>query len=134
MCWTRSTLSKAAGLLVGNVFHAGDGNIHPCIFYDSGVPGELEKGEALGGRILELCIEAGGTITGEHGVGIEKLQQMCLQFRPAEIAAFHDVKRAFDPAGILNPGKAVPTLSRCSEWGGMHVRDGKLPRADIPRF
>ena len=127
-------LSKAAGLLVGNVFHAGDGNIHPCIFYDSGVPGELEKGEALGGRILELCIEAGGTITGEHGVGIEKLQQMCLQFRPAEITAFHDVKRAFDPAGILNPGKAVPTLNRCSEWGGMRVRDGRVPRPDIPRF
>jgi len=126
--------AEEAGLLVGNVFHAGDGNIHPCIFYDASVPGELEKGEALGGRILELCIDVGGTITGEHGVGIEKLRQMCKQFRPAEIAAFHDVKRAFDPAGILNPGKAVPTLNRCSEWGGMHVRDGKLPRADIPRF
>ncbi len=121
-------------LLVGNVFHAGDGNIHPCIFYDANVPGELEKSEELGGRILEICVEMGGTITGEHGVGIEKLKQMCVQFRAAEIAAFHDVKRAFDPDGILNPGKAVPTLKRCAEWGGMHVRGGRLPRADIPRF
>jgi glycolate oxidase len=126
----------AAGyrLLVGNVFHAGDGNIHPCIFYDANVPGELEKSEELGGRILEICVEMGGTITGEHGVGIEKLKQMCVQFRAPEIAAFHDVKRAFDPDGILNPGKAVPTLKRCAEWGGMHVRGGRVPRADIPRF
>jgi glycolate oxidase len=121
-------------LLVGNVFHAGDGNIHPCIFYDANVPGELEKSEELGGRILEICVEMGGTITGEHGVGIEKLKQMCVQFRGPEIAAFHDVKRAFDPDGILNPGKAVPTLKRCAEWGGMHVRGGLVPRADIPRF
>jgi glycolate oxidase len=127
-------MAKEAGLLVGNVFHAGDGNIHPCIFYDASVPGELEKSEVLGGRILELCIDVGGTITGEHGVGIEKLRQMCKQFRPAEITAFHDVKRAFDPAGILNPGKAVPTLNRCSEWGGMHIREGRMPRSDIPRF
>jgi glycolate oxidase len=76
----------------------------------------------------------GGTITGEHGVGIEKLRQMCLQFQPAEIAAFHDVKAAFDPAGILNPGKAVPTLRRCTEWRGMRVQDGRIPRPDIPRF
>jgi glycolate oxidase len=121
-------------LLVGNVFHAGDGNIHPCIFYDANVPGELEKSEELGGRILEICVEMGGTITGEHGVGIEKLKQMCVQFRAPEIAAFHDLKRAFDPDGILNPGKAVPTLKRCAEWGGMHVRGGQVPRADIPRF
>jgi glycolate oxidase len=127
-------LAKEYGLTVGNVFHAGDGNIHPCIFYDASVPGELEKSEALGGRILELCIDVGGTITGEHGVGIEKLRQMCKQFRPAEIAAFHDVKAAFDPDGILNPGKAVPTLNRCAEWGGMHTRSGNVPRADIPRF
>ncbi len=127
-------LAGEYGLTVGNVFHAGDGNIHPCIFYDSSKPGELERGEELGGRILELCVEVGGTITGEHGVGIEKLRQMCVQFRPSEIAAFHDVKAAFDPEGILNPGKAVPTLKRCSEWGGMHVRDGRVPRPDIPRF
>jgi len=127
-------LAADCRLLVGNVFHAGDGNIHPCIFYDANVAGELEKSEALGGRILEICVEMGGTITGEHGVGIEKLKQMCVQFRGPEIAAFHDVKRAFDPDGILNPGKAVPTLKRCAEWGGMHVRGGRVPRPDIPRF
>jgi glycolate oxidase len=127
-------LAREYGMTVGNVFHAGDGNIHPCIFYDSSRPGELERSEELGGRILERCIEVGGTITGEHGVGIEKLRQMCVQFRAPEIAAFHDVKRAFDAAGILNPGKAVPTLNRCAEWGGMHVREGLVPRASIPRF
>ena len=127
-------LAAEYGLTVGNVFHAGDGNIHPCIFYDANKPGELERGEELGGRILERCVEVGGTITGEHGVGIEKLRQMCVQFREPEIAAFHDVKRAFDPDGILNPGKAVPTLKRCAEWGGTHVHGGKVPRADIPRF
>jgi glycolate oxidase len=127
-------LAAEYGMTVGNVFHAGDGNIHPCIFYDANKPGELERSEELGGRILERCVEVGGTITGEHGVGIEKLKQMCLQFRAPEIAAFHDVKRAFDPAGILNPGKAVPTLNRCAEWGGMHVRAGAVPRPSIPRF
>ena len=127
-------LAREYGMIVGNVFHAGDGNIHPCIFYDSARPGELERSEELGGRILERCVEVGGTITGEHGVGIEKLRQMCVQFRAPELAAFHDVKRAFDGAGILNPGKAVPTLNRCAEWGGMHVRGGVVPRASIPRF
>ena len=127
-------LAAEYGMTVGNVFHAGDGNIHPCIFYDANRPGELERSEELGGRILERCVEVGGTITGEHGVGIEKLKQMCLQFRAPEIAAFHDVKGAFDPAGILNPGKAVPTLNRCAEWGGMHVRGGAVPRPSIPRF
>jgi glycolate oxidase len=127
-------LAAEYGMIVGNVFHAGDGNIHPCIFYDATRPGELERSEELGGRILERCIEVGGTITGEHGVGIEKLKQMCLQFRAPEIAAFHAVKAAFDPAGILNPGKAVPTLNRCAEWGGMHIRDGVVPRPTIPRF
>ncbi|QJR13971.1 FAD-linked oxidase C-terminal domain-containing protein [Usitatibacter palustris] len=127
-------LAKEYGLVVGNVFHAGDGNIHPCIFYDASVPGDLEKSEALGARVLEICIEVGGTITGEHGVGIEKLRQMCQQFRAPEIAAFHAVKHAFDPEGILNPGKAVPTLKRCAEWGGMHVRSGAIPHPEIPRF
>jgi glycolate dehydrogenase FAD-linked subunit len=88
----------------------------------------------VGGLILERCVELGGTITGEHGVGVEKLRQMCVQFRPNELRAFHDVKAVFDPAGILNPGKAVPTLARCAEWGGLHVRGGVMPRADIPRF
>ncbi|MEO5694517.1 MAG: FAD-linked oxidase C-terminal domain-containing protein [Usitatibacter sp.] len=127
-------MGKEYAMIVGNVFHAGDGNIHPCIFYDANKPGELERSEEFGGRILELCVEMGGTITGEHGVGIEKLRQMCVQFRAPELAAFHDVKAAFDPAGILNPGKAVPTLRRCSEWGGTHVQGGRMPRADIPRF
>jgi glycolate oxidase len=127
-------LAAEYGLVVGNVFHAGDGNIHPCIFYDANKPGDLEHSEELGGRILERCIEVGGTITGEHGVGIEKLKQMCVQFRAPEIAAFHAVKAAFDPAGILNPGRAVPSLKRCAEWGGMHVHRGKVPRPDIPRF
>jgi len=127
-------LAAEYGLVVGNVFHAGDGNIHPCIFYDANKPGELERGEELGGRILERCVELGGTITGEHGVGIEKLRQMCVQFRAPEIAAFHDVKGAFDPDGILNPGKAVPALKRCAEWGGTHVHGGRVPRPDIPRF
>ena len=127
-------LGREYGMVIGNVFHAGDGNMHPCIFYDAAKAGELERSEELGGKILELCIDHGGTITGEHGVGIEKLKQMCLQFRDGEIAAFHAVKAAFDPAGILNPGKAVPTLKRCAEWGGMHVHRGRLPHPDIPRF
>jgi glycolate oxidase len=127
-------LAAQYGLMVGNVFHAGDGNIHPCIFYDANKPGDLERAEELGARILEACVEVGGTITGEHGVGVEKLRQMCMQFRPAEISAFHDVKAAFDPEGILNPGKAVPTLRRCTEWRGLHVRDGRIPRPDVPRF
>ena len=127
-------LAEERGFMVGNVFHAGDGNIHPCIFYDANKPGDLESAEALGGRILELCIDVGGTITGEHGVGIEKLRQMCAQFRAPELQAFHDVKAAFDPEGILNPGKAVPALKRCAEWGGMHVHGGRVPRPEIPRF
>ena len=128
------SLAAEYRLIVGNVFHAGDGNIHPCIFYDSRTPGQLEHAEEFGGRVLEMCVEVGGTITGEHGVGIEKLRQMCVQFRAPEIEAFHAVKAAFDPAGILNPGKAVPTLKRCAEWGGMHVHEGRMPRPDIPRF
>ncbi len=127
-------LSSEYGLLVGNVFHAGDGNIHPCIFYDANKPGDVDRAEEVGGRILEACVEVGGTITGEHGVGVEKLRQMCVQFRGPELAAFHALKAAFDPDGILNPGKAVPTLRRCTEWRGTHVRGGEMPRADIPRF
>jgi glycolate oxidase len=129
-----AALAKEYGMLVANVFHAGDGNLHPCIFYDGTKPGEMERSEELGGKMLEICVEVGGTITGEHGVGIEKLKQMCVQFRAPELAMFHAVKTAFDAAGILNPGKGIPALKRCSEWGGMHVRDGRLPHADIPRF
>ena len=109
-------LSGEYGLRVANVFHAGDGNMHPLILFDANKPGELERTEELGGRILELCVEVGGTITGEHGVGIEKINQMCVQFTPEELEVFHAVKRAFDPVGLLNPGKGVPTPRRCSEY------------------
>ena len=127
-------LSREYGLPVVNVFHAGDGNLHPLILYDANQPGEIERVEALGGKILELCIEAGGTITGEHGVGVEKLDQMCTQFAPAELDQFHAVKAAFDERKLLNPGKAVPTLRRCAELGGMHVHHGQLPFAHLERF
>ena len=127
-------LSGQYGLTVGNVFHAGDGNLHPLILFDANQPGELEKAERLGGDILEACIEVGGTITGEHGVGIEKLDQMCSQFDSAELTQFHAVKAAFDPKGILNPGKGVPTLHRCAEFGMMHVHHGELPFPELPRF
>ena len=121
-------------LRVANVFHAGDGNLHPLILYDANQPGELERTEEFGGKILELCIAVGGTITGEHGVGVEKLGQMCQQFNAPELNQFHALKAAFDPDGLLNPGKAVPTLHRCAELGGMHVRGGKLPFPELERF
>ncbi len=127
-------MSAEFGLRVANVFHAGDGNLHPLILYDANVPGELERAEQFGGRILELCVAVGGTITGEHGVGMEKLDQMCVQFGPAELTQFHAVKAAFDPRGLLNPGKAVPTLHRCAELGAMHVHHGHLPHPELPRF
>lgn len=127
-------LSREYGLAVANVFHAGDGNLHPLILYDANRPGELERAEAFGGKILEVCVEAGGTITGEHGVGVEKIDQMCVQFRPKELSIFHGIKEAWDAKGLLNPGKAVPTLHRCAEFGAMHVHGGRLRHPDIPRF
>jgi glycolate oxidase len=127
-------LSQEYGLMVANVFHAGDGNLHPLIAYDGNEDSQLEAAEAIGGKILELCVEVGGTITGEHGVGVEKLDQMCVQFSAPELSAFHAIKAAFDPAGLLNPGKAVPTLHRCAEFGGMHVHAGKLPYPELERF
>ncbi len=127
-------LEAKYGLRCANVFHAGDGNLHPLILYDANEPGELERCEAFGAEILELCIAAGGTITGEHGVGIEKIDQMCVQFPPDVLQAFHAVKRAFDPSGLLNPGKAVPTLHRCAEMGRMHVHGGADKFPDLPRF
>ena len=127
-------LSQEYGLPVANVFHAGDGNLHPLILYDANKPGELERTEAFGGKILELCVEVGGTITGEHGVGMEKINQMCVQFASAELQQFHAVKAAFDPDGLLNPGKAVPTLHRCAEFGAMHVHHGQLSHPDLERF
>ena len=127
-------LAEVHGLEVANVFHAGDGNLHPLILYDANLEGDLEKAEALGGAILELCVSVGGSITGEHGVGREKINQMCVQFSPAEVSAFHALKAAFDPLGLLNPGKAIPTLARCAEYGGMHVHNGALPFAHLERF
>lgn len=129
-----SKLSAKYGLRVANVFHAGDGNLHPVILYDANVLGELETAEKLGGDILELCVKVGGTITGEHGVGVEKLNQMCVQFSEAELSTFHAIKAAFDEEELLNPGKAIPTLHRCAELGAMHVHHGKLPHPNLPRF
>jgi len=127
-------LSKRYGQRVANVFHAGDGNLHPLILYDANKPGEFEATEAFGGAICQLCLEHGGTITGEHGVGMEKIDQMCLQFPPAELTQFHAVKAAFDPGTLLNPGKAVPTLHRCAEFGAMHVHNGELPFPELERL
>jgi glycolate oxidase len=121
-------------LRIANVFHAGDGNLHPLILFDANVPGELERTEELGGKILELCVEVGGTITGEHGVGMEKINQMCVQFGANEITQFHALKNAFDPQALLNPGKAIPTLNRCAEFGALHVHHGELPHSDLERF
>jgi glycolate oxidase len=122
------------GLRCMNVFHAGDGNLHPLILFDANRPGDAEKTEAYGSKILELCIEVGGTITGEHGVGLEKISGMCVQFASRELEWFHAIKHAFDEDGLLNPGKAVPTLYRCAEMGRMHVHRGQLPHPDLPRF
>ncbi len=129
-----SRLSVEHGLPVANVFHAGDGNLHPLILYDAAKPGELERAEALGGAILEMCVAAGGSITGEHGVGREKINQMCAQFGDGEIETFAAIKAAFDPAGLLNPGKAIPTLARCAEFGAMHVHGGRLRFPEIERL
>ena len=129
-----SLFSEKYGLRVANVFHAGDGNLHPLILFDAGKEGELEKAERFGADILELCVKMGGTITGEHGVGSEKLDQMCIQFSSDELTHFHNIKHAFDPYELLNPGKVIPTLHRCAELGAMHVHKGKLPHADLPRF
>jgi len=117
-----------------NVFHAGDGNLHPLILFDANRAGEWERADRFGADILELCVKLGGTITGEHGVGIEKINSMCVQFSPAERAAFSAVKSAFDPPGLLNPGKVIPTLARCAEYGRMHVHRGQLAHPDLPRF
>jgi glycolate oxidase len=129
-----SDLSKHYELPVANVFHAGDGNLHPLILYDANKPGELERTEEFGGQILEFCVKVGGTITGEHGVGMEKINQMCVQFNSLELTQFHAVKAAFDPNGLLNPGKAVPELHRCAEFGAMHVHHGQLPFPELERF
>ena len=127
-------MSERYGLGVANVFHAGDGNLHPLILYDANDEDQLENAEAFGAEILTLCIEKGGTVTGEHGVGVEKLDQMCIQFSEEELSLFHAVKEAFDSKGLLNPGKAVPTLHRCAEFGAMHVHGGKTRFPELERF
>jgi glycolate oxidase len=127
-------MEKKYGLRCPNVFHAGDGNLHPLILFDANNADELHRTEQFAAEVLEKCVEVGGTITGEHGVGVEKIDQMCVQFGAPELEAFLAVKRAFDPRGLLNPGKAVPTLARCAEHGRMRVRGGKLAHPELPRF
>ena len=129
-----AAMESKYGLRCANVFHAGDGNLHPLILFDANTEGEFHRAELFGADILALCVEVGGTITGEHGVGIEKINSMCVQFSPREIEAFFAVKRAFDPAFLLNPDKAIPTLNRCAEYGKMHVKRGQMKFADLPRF
>jgi len=127
-------LSEHYGLRVANVFHAGDGNLHPLILYDANKPGELEKTEAFGSDILKLCVEVGGVLTGEHGVGVEKRDLMPVMFSETDLNQQQRLKCAFDEKGLLNPGKVYPTLHRCAELGRMHISAGKLPFPDIPRF
>lgn len=127
-------MEKEFQLQCANVFHAGDGNLHPLIMFDANEGDQLHRAELYGAAILELCVEVGGTITGEHGVGIEKINQMCVQFDNHEIQTFLDLKSAFDPDRRLNPGKAIPTLNRCAEFGHMHVHRGEERFPDIPRF
>jgi glycolate oxidase len=122
------------GLRCANVFHAGDGNLHPLILFDANDADQLRRAELFGAEILETSVAMGGTVTGEHGVGVEKLNSMCVQFSPAECEQMFGVKRAFDPKGLLNPGKVIPTLNRCAEYGKMLVRGGRLSHPDLPRF
>lgn len=122
------------GLSCANVFHAGDGNLHPLIMYDANDPEQMHRCEEFGADILETSVRFGGTVSGEHGVGVEKLNSMCVQFSSAENEQMFAVKRAFDPQGLLNPGKVIPTLQRCAEYGKMHVHRGMLPFPDLPRF
>ncbi len=127
-------LSAQYGLRVANVFHAGDGNLHPLILYDANQAGELERAEAFGADILRLCVEVGGVLTGEHGVGVEKRDLMPAMFDAADLDHQQRLKCAFDPAGLLNPGKVFPQLHRCAELGRLHVHRGRLPHPDLPRF
>ena len=127
-------MSEKYGLRVANVFHAGDGNLHPLILFDANEPGELEKAEAFGSDILTSCVELGGVLTGEHGVGVEKRDLMGTMFSEIDLNQQQRVKCAWDPKGLLNPGKVFPTLHRCAELGRMHISKGQLPFPDIPRF
>lgn len=127
-------MSQQYGLRVANVFHAGDGNLHPLILYDANKPGELDAAEAFGSDILRLCVEVGGVLTGEHGVGVEKRDLMPVMFNEVDLAHQQRLKCAFDDQGLLNPGKVFPTLRRCAELGRMHVSGGQVPFPDLPRF
>ena len=127
-------MEKKYGLRCANVFHAGDGNLHPLILFDANDPDQLHRCEQFGADILETSVAMGGTVTGEHGVGVEKLSSMCVQFSPAEREQMLALKRAFDSAELLNPGKVIPSLVRCAEYGKMHVRKGLLPFPELPRF
>ncbi|HYM73558.1 MAG TPA: FAD-linked oxidase C-terminal domain-containing protein [Stellaceae bacterium] len=129
-----SALSRRHGLRVANVFHAGDGNLHPLILYDANTPGEVEKAEEFGADILRLCVAVGGVLTGEHGVGVEKRDLMGTMFDETDLAQQQRLKCAFDPDGLLNPGKVFPVLHRCAELGRLHVHAGALPHPDLPRF
>ena len=127
-------MEKKYGLRCPNVFHAGDGNLHPLILFDANDPEQLRRTEAFAGEVLEKSIAVGGTVTGEHGVGIEKINQMCVQFTSAELEMFRAVKRAFDQDELLNPEKNIPSLHRCAEFGRMHAEGGRLPYPELPRF
>ncbi|KQX84359.1 FAD-linked oxidase C-terminal domain-containing protein [Variovorax sp. Root473] len=127
-------MEKKYNLRCCNVFHAGDGNLHPLVLFDANDPDELHRCELFGADILETSVAMGGTVSGEHGVGVEKLNSMCVQFTAAENEQMFGIKRAFDPAGLLNPGKVIPTLQRCAEYGKEVVRGGRLKHADLPRF
>jgi glycolate oxidase len=127
-------LSNRHGLAVANVFHAGDGNLHPLVLYDANKPGEIERAEAFGTDILKLCVEVGGVLTGEHGVGVEKRDLMGTMFDESDLAHQQRLKCAFDPDGLLNPGKVFPQLHRCAELGRLHVHAGRVPFPDLPRF
>lgn len=127
-------MEKKYGLRCANVFHAGDGNLHPLILFDANDPDQLHRCELFGADILETSVAMGGTVTGEHGVGVEKLNSMCVQFSTEELEQMLAVKRAFDPKGLLNPGKVIPTLNRCAEYGKMLVRGGRLAHPELPRF
>ncbi|QNM95846.1 FAD-linked oxidase C-terminal domain-containing protein [Chitinimonas koreensis] len=129
-----AALGREHGLACINVFHAGDGNLHPLILFDANQPGQLAAAERYGTAIAALCVAEGGAISGEHGIGVEKLDAMCAQFNAAELGRFAALKAAFDPRGLLNPGKLIPTLHRCAEYGRMHVHGGQLPHPDLPRF
>ena len=129
-----SKLSEKHNLRVANVFHAGDGNLHPLILYDANKPSELDRAEKFGADILRLCVEVGGVLTGEHGVGVEKRDLMGTMFNEQDLNQQQRVKCAFDADGLLNPGKVFPTLHRCAELGRMHIHHGKVPFPELPRF